>query len=263
LNNTNGNNTDYKDDGNKTNTTVPPADGENSTKTLEPLDYGNNGTNNNSTNNRSSDDTLLPAPTSAPIMRTTVSPTMETGSAAKPTIPPTDNSLPDLSAIYINAGGASEPVTTDDGTEWVSDAKYVTSDGMGTTSASDQCMSAIQNSSFQILGCTERNFDVRGTYEIPVNDTTKRPTKKFRFVLYFVETVFGAVGDRLFEILIEDQVPYGNYDIYEEAGGQFIVVQLSDEVTVEDGSVTIVFESFEDKAKINAIEIQPIYESSE
>ena len=109
------------------------------------------------------------------------------------------------------------------------------------------------------VGCNERIFDTTGVYQIPLPNTIEK-TLTFNVTLYFIESYFGTVGQRIFDVFIEDEMIQENLDIYNETRAKNKVYKLSSMVYVPDGLLTIELFSIKNDAKLNAIVIQPYYD---
>ncbi|MEE9363606.1 MAG: malectin domain-containing carbohydrate-binding protein, partial [Cellulophaga sp.] len=147
----------------------------------------------------------------------------------------------------INSGGSSYSF---EGTDW-SDDQYSNRGRIFSTASN------IANTTNDQLYQTER-YTLSGniTYEIPV------PSGDYSVNLHFAEIYFGVlgsggIGSRVFNIDVENgQHIITNYDIVAEAGGSATaVVESYANVSVTDGSLTIVLTSVIENAKISGIEI--------
>ncbi|WP_347158073.1 malectin domain-containing carbohydrate-binding protein [Pontibacter chitinilyticus] len=103
-------------------------------------------------------------------------------------------------------------------------------------------------------------------YEIPVAKGT------YRVRMHFVENYWHAVAERIFSVVIEDQLQLANFDIYKEAGYRTALVK-DFEVKVTDGTMNIRFtptanrvalaglELFQDSASASVTGISPELEN--
>jgi Malectin domain len=102
----------------------------------------------------------------------------------------------------------------------------------------------------------ERYFRTNGIYTIPV------PKRKawYRVDLYFCEVYFGAAGQRLFDVYVNNDLIRENFDIVEAAGGyNFTAVVVSHSVYVRNQhSITVELESIVEHAKISGIQVQSL-----
>ena len=102
------------------------------------------------------------------------------------------------------------------------------------------------------LYCTERFFvDGFGGYEIPV-DTVGR---YYRVELYMMESFHANINERVFDIIIEDDILVANLDIYAEAGGKHKKLSSVHTVYVSDSSLSIYFNASINFPIVNAISI--------
>ena len=103
--------------------------------------------------------------------------------------------------------------------------------------------------------CNDRSFTSTGRYEIAVPENNA----PYQIDLYFAEVVYSKVGEREFDVLIEDFIVVENFDIIREAGGDGSnnkATRLTYLIDVEDGYVSIVLKSKVNAAKINGIVVQ-------
>ena len=88
-------------------------------------------------------------------------------------------------------------------------------------------------------------------YEIPVPENGS-----YSVNLHFAETAFDQVGQRIFDIVIEGNTAFDNYDIMEAAGDNNTAqVENITGIFVNDGFLTIELEAETERAKINGIEV--------
>ena len=174
--------------------------------------------------------------------------------------------------IRINAG-ASEPYYDSHNNYWLPDYKIgnnddfvvsvedISNDDKPDTSLSDMCpinvdvTDALATSTDENIYCTDRSFTSTGRYEIAVPQNNA----PYQIDLYFAEVMYNEVGERLFDVMIEDLVVVENYDIIEQAGGTGSnnkAIRLTYIIDVEDGYVSIVLKAKVDAAKINGIVVQ-------
>ncbi|WP_170226046.1 malectin domain-containing carbohydrate-binding protein [Robertkochia marina] len=111
----------------------------------------------------------------------------------------------------------------------------------------------IDQATFEKLFSTER-YDPKAapemTYSIPL------PDGKYTVQLYFGSLYAGTKnpGDRVFNILAENTIIEGNFDVMERFGFGVAGV-ISADVEVEDGSLDISFEHIKENPFINGIEV--------
>ncbi|NAS12381.1 PKD domain-containing protein [Poritiphilus flavus] len=153
-------------------------------------------------------------------------------------------------SLRINSGG---PALTFMGEDWSADQYF-----LGGGVFSDPI--AIANTENDELYQTER-FNTSGilTYEIPV------ASGDYNINLHFAEIFFGVPsgdptggeGSRIFDIDIEGgQQTMDNYDIVAAAGGSATaVIETFSNITVNDGSLTIILTSVVENPKISGIEV--------
>jgi hypothetical protein len=175
--------------------------------------------------------------------------------------------------IRINAG-ASEPYYDSNNFYWLPDYKLGTNDDFVVsvldhdndddpdtlTATRDMCpisvaIDTVADETDENIFCTDRTFTSTGRYEIAVPQNSA----PYQIDLYFIETDFDEVGDRLFDVLIEDYVVVENYDIMDEAGGSGNMnkaTKLTYTINVDDGYVSIVLKAKINDAKINGIVVQ-------
>ncbi|MBX2822897.1 MAG: T9SS type A sorting domain-containing protein [Rhodothermaceae bacterium] len=88
-------------------------------------------------------------------------------------------------------------------------------------------------------------------YEIPVPENGT-----YSVNLHFAETAFDQIGLRVFDIVIEGNTAFDNYDIMEAAGDNNTAqVEEVTGIFVNDGFLTIELEAEVERAKINGIEV--------
>jgi hypothetical protein len=86
-------------------------------------------------------------------------------------------------------------------------------------------------------------------YDIPM------PNGSYTVHLKFAELQYSLVGDRVFDISLNDQYVIRNFDILAAAGGKYRAVDLTFTTTVTYGSLSIILVSENGPTAINAIEI--------
>jgi len=139
--------------------------------------------------------------------------------------------VPGFDPIYINAGGGE--FTDSNGTLWAADINFntgnkYTAKGRPVTGTADDAMYL-----------SERWDPPSGPelmYEIPISREGE-----YQVTLFFSETYFDSVGERVFDVSMEGTVVIEDFDIVGEAGGAFIAISKIEIVSVTDGSLTIEF----------------------
>ena len=102
------------------------------------------------------------------------------------------------------------------------------------------------------LYCTERFFqDGFSGYEIPVDEIGRY----YRIELYMMESFHNEINERVFDIVIEDEILEKNFDIFKTANGKHNKVRLVYTVFVSDSSLSISFNASINYPLINAISI--------
>lgn len=141
--------------------------------------------------------------------------------------------------IRINAGGGR---VDHDGHGWSTDHRH---NGGGKRNS--------KNGNVDELYQTER----RGrsfTYDLLVPNN-----EMFDVKLTFAELAYHAEGQRIFNVDIEDgQGVLTDFDIFAEAGALSPVEKVFDNISVQDGRLTLAFTSTKGDAQVGAIEIMPL-----
>ncbi|MDQ4141949.1 MAG: malectin domain-containing carbohydrate-binding protein, partial [Bacteroidota bacterium] len=149
------------------------------------------------------------------------------------------------SIVRINSGGAAAATSLG---SFSADAYFSGATSVSTTT------SPIAGTSADILYQNNlRATDVGGsfTYNIPVSNGT------YTVKLHFAETFHTTAGQRKFNVKAEATAWLTNYDIVTAAGGAKAAVVASKNITVADGTLTLLFTSVVDKACVSAIEVLP------
>ncbi|WP_133644025.1 PKD domain-containing protein [Zeaxanthinibacter enoshimensis] len=152
--------------------------------------------------------------------------------------------------LLINSGG---PSYSFNGEDWSADQSFV---GGNTF----QVVTPIANTENDQLYQTER-FGPAPTgsfrYDIPVENGNYKLDLHFAEIFFGVGTNPGGAGSRIFDVDIENgQQNLTNYDIVVAAGGSATaIVESFSNITVSDGSLTIIFTSQVDRAKISGIQV--------
>lgn len=145
------------------------------------------------------------------------------------------------SSYRVNAGG---PTYVDpSGNTWVADSQY-----SGGTAASP-ISNNISNTTMQTLYQTER-------YGSPFSYIFKAPAGNYQVTLKFSENYWTGVGERVFNVSINGTTVLSNFDIFKDAGGQYIADDKIFNNIVSNGAITIQFgPASVDNAKVDAIQI--------
>ena len=147
----------------------------------------------------------------------------------------------------INVGGGSYLDSL--GNSWQTDMGYnegnTYSIGVGITNTADQTL-------YQ----TERWDPITGNemvYSLPV---VAGQQEEYQVILHFADIYSGthAVGKRIFDVLVEDQLILDKLDIFAEVGG-YAALTKSFRVNVSDGILDIKFIHQIENPKISAIEV--------
>jgi hypothetical protein len=147
-------------------------------------------------------------------------------------------------SIRVNAGGSAYTDST--GNLWTADSGFIGGGTFGTNAS-------ISKTSDQTLYQTER-FSSNGTLEY----TTTVANGQYSVVLKFAEIYFSAVGQRVFNIVINGVTVEANFDPFAAAGGINTAIDKTYPVTVTGGAIDIRFVSVVQNPKVSAIEIDPV-----
>lgn len=147
-------------------------------------------------------------------------------------------------AIRINCGGKA--YTDAKAQVWQADGGY--SSGLVSNIAATVAGTADQ--SLYQNGRYTSNLTTPLVYSFPV------AAGSYHVNLYFAETFGGAqkIGGRVFNVKMQGNTVFQNFDIYAAAGANTALVKGAD-IIVTDGTATIEFDSLANNAKVNAIEI--------
>lgn len=155
--------------------------------------------------------------------------------------------------LYINAGGPTVQDTK--GNTWVSDKGFY---NVGRRGVSFQPIKGTDNGVIYQTGRWHPSSRTRMKYEVPVEPGD------YAVYLHFSETYSKAQvkGKRRFDIWIEDELVFENFDIFEKGGG-FRAVIMNALTFVSDGLLTIEFAKIVQHPAISGIEVHatvpPIY----
>lgn len=159
--------------------------------------------------------------------------------------------------IRINAG-AAKPYYDYDNNFWLSDDTlgshdyFVVSAAENSTSQEiDECPISIDNNATEgrELYCTQRSFSGEGRYEIAVPENGA----PYQVDLYFAEIDFFSENQRQFDIYIENFLAVADFDVFEEAGGQYKATRFTYIIDVDDSFLSIVIKSRIGNAMISGI----------
>lgn len=144
--------------------------------------------------------------------------------------------------IHLNAGG---PQYVDlQGVTWVPD--YGFSPGTATFPTTATISGTLSPGVYQTL-----RFGTYFSYSLPV------PNGTYTVNLRFAETYWTSAGQRMFDVLINNQRVLTDFDVFAQAGGANRAVDRAFPVTVSSGVVNIQFTGILDNAIINGIEVLP------
>jgi hypothetical protein len=150
-------------------------------------------------------------------------------------------------SIAIDCGSSSAVGSFVADTPYVTSTRggpYSTGDGVDTSAVPDPAPLAVYQ--------TGEYGDF--TYTIP----SLTPEGAYIVRLHFVEFAHNAVGQRVFNVLINGTTVLSNYDIYAQAGATHkAVVQVLDTTADSTGTLRIQFQTVVDGAYCSAIEIIP------
>ena len=159
--------------------------------------------------------------------------------------------------IRINAG-ASQPYYDAENNYWLPDFELGNQDDFvvsaaenSTSQAINMCPLSVSNNATEGRGlyCTQRSFSDEGRYEIAV----PKNFAAYQVDLYFAELDFSREKLRMFDLFVEDFLAVVDYEIFSEAGGQYMATRLTYIIDVDDGYLSIVF-----KSKVGAVKISGI-----
>ena len=192
---------------------------------------------------------IIPVVNAAPI----ASPTLPAPSLPTPTQITSNNTI-----LRINVGGDgyTDPVT---GTIWTGDSNgaYLTTTSNSVISVN--CPTAIAGTTNDMLYCSYRYFMAPTTqpyrYNIPVRNDMKYIVK-----LHFAELFYTNIGQRIFDVYIENELRLPQFDILQSINNNapktaFVLTTTSRIVT--DGYITIEFVRLIEYPLISGIEVIP------
>jgi hypothetical protein len=118
---------------------------------------------------------------------------------------------------------------------------------------------AVSKNSDAVKGTTDATLYHFGRYNAqasnPLTYTFPLPGGTYHVNLYFAETSgMDRVGERVFNVKMQDQMIFQNLDVYAAVGANTALVKGAD-ITVTSGEIKIEFDNVVQNPKINAIEI--------
>ena len=149
--------------------------------------------------------------------------------------------------IRINAGASEE--ATSEGVTFIGDS-FFSESTIGPVLSSRSIAETDNDALYQTERVSNDNLD-DFIYEIPVpgNGT-------YAVNLHFAETAFDQVGARVFDVIVEGNLAFNDYDIIEAAGDNNTAqVENISGFQVNDGFLTIEFISETERAKVSGIEV--------
>ena len=188
---------------------------------------------------------MVPTPVALPT-KPIVAPTMKPVLA--PVSVPTLAPITRMKPIYINTGAKLDMMGVNN-IIWFAD-KYFVGGAIIT-----RLSKVITNTKNQFLYQSERWGETPFSYSIPL----EAQPGKYRVVFHFAEVYHTAVGERIFNFILENKFPVYDFDITKRAGSIKKAVTLSYNVYIEDLTLDIAFQTgLAGLPKIDAIEIHPI-----
>ncbi|WP_154019144.1 malectin domain-containing carbohydrate-binding protein, partial [Halococcus agarilyticus] len=157
----------------------------------------------------------------------------------------------------VNAGGGE--YTAADGTVYQADTNFDGGSTFATGNGGTPSDPEITNTEDDTLYYTERYGAF--SYNAPVENG------EYEVELQFAELYQGVANDggegaRLFDAAIEGQQVLNDYDIYAETGGPHAAVTETFTTEVTDGELNIGFTKVKDNAKVSAIKVTKVDDSS-
>jgi Malectin domain len=234
-------------------------------------------TNNNSTLEPKVSPSL--APTKAPTKKVQL-PTKTNSPSVLPSLPPIPVQSNKFQPIRINVGGTSSIIDKFNNT-WIADTdlSYHSKGGL----SYDACANWIATPSSFVsnssdidaksgLFCSERYFNqweqtnpTDGPLSYNVTIVNKNSTALYTVRLLFAENYFTESGKRVFDVYVQGQIVFSDFDIIQAAGSKFHVydLTLSDPVSAKltgslsspNGTISIVFVPIIENPKLSAIVI--------
>ena len=164
-----------------------------------------------------------------------------------PSSEPSPNT-PAFESIYINAGGRSN-YTDSEGRVWSKDEYF---SGGRTFTARGATISGTEDDA---LFLSER-YSTGGvlTYDIPISSVGD-----YDVTLLFAENYVTSAGQRVFSISIEGTTVASDFDIFDISGGFNTAFNMTERVSVSDGSLSITFTpGLVQNPKISAIMVEAV-----
>lgn len=155
---------------------------------------------------------------------------------------------------FINAG-AQETYIDSLGNEWEPDAYYTF--GRSYKTWPSVPIAATEEDELYLTGRYTDPADPPMVYDIPLQEG------RYRVIMHFTDT-YGPTSEpnkRIFNVFVESKIAFPDVDIVKEAGGPRTALQKSMTTYVDDGSLTIEFESKVQNAALSAIEIHSVQEN--
>ncbi|HEY7771603.1 MAG TPA: DUF1592 domain-containing protein [Marinagarivorans sp.] len=180
------------------------------------------------------------APVSQSSAPTSSSANSSVSSSAAFVPPPEQTPGPPALTVAINAGG---PAASLDGIAYQADAYF----SGGSTYVTDADIAGTDEDDVYL---TERYED--SSYAIPVENG------RYNIRLNFSETYHDAVGERLFNVLVEGQQVLSNVDIFATVGMRAAMIENINNIAVTDGSLDIEFQSVAALAKVTGIVVYKV-----
>jgi len=149
-----------------------------------------------------------------------------------------------LVSLAINCGGSA--YTASDGTIYSTDINY-----SGGSVFSNNA--SVSNTADDKLYQSERYGNMSYNFDLP--------NGIYNVTLMFAEIYHEEAGKRIFDVSIEGKPLINNLDIYAKAG-YLGAYNETHTVALEDGKMSISFQTLTDNAKISAIKITPAFEGN-
>jgi hypothetical protein len=170
-----------------------------------------------------------------------VSPSPVPSPSPSPTVKPSPSPSPSPSPeVSIRVTSATSSYTDSLGQVWAADSHF---SGGQEFSAS----SPISNTSTPALYQSEHYGNFSYSFDVP-NGT-------YKVTLKFAEIYWSSAGSRVFNVSINGEQVLSNFDIFADAGAANTADDKSFVTEVDNGNITIQFQSVVDQAKISSIEI--------
>ncbi|MEM8896942.1 MAG: malectin domain-containing carbohydrate-binding protein, partial [Bacteroidota bacterium] len=148
------------------------------------------------------------------------------------------------SIVRINAGGPA--YTSEGGNQFIADKFFQGNSGEYTLS------NEIEGTNDDPLYQSER-WGYEFGYQIPVING------EYEIILHFAEVYWSDAGKRLFDVRLEGESYFSDYDIYQRYGKNAVAIERLEGIIVTDGVLNLDFFSKKHMAKISAIEVISSY----